>query len=218
MGKKLIVIEGLDGGGKTTQLELLKKEYPEFRFITFPNYNSPSGEIVSNYLQGKYNEKNGHISAYTASCFYAVDRYTSYKTDWEKDYSRGITVISARYVSSNAVYQMTKLPESEWDGYMNWLYDTEYNKFGMPKPSATLFLDMPVEVSRRLLLARYNGNEEQMDIHESNLDFLAACRRAALYVAEREGWEMIRCSENGEPLPVDKIHTIVKNKIEGFLN
>lgn len=217
MGNRLIVIEGLDGGGKTTQLELLKEEYSEFRFITFPNYASPSGQIVTDYLQGRYREEDKTVSAYTASCFYAVDRYTSFKTDWEKDYAEGRTIISARYVSSNAMYQMTKLPEEQWEGYMNWLFDLEYNKFGMPKPFGTIFLDMPVEVSRKLLLKRYEGDSGKMDLHESDIAFMQECRRAAHYVAEKEGWSVIDCAYGGEALPIDVIHRAVKNKIEDFL-
>lgn len=214
---KLIVIEGLDGGGKTTQLELIKKVYPDFRYITFPNYSSPSGQIVTSYLKGEYGEKDDFVSAYTASCFYAVDRYTSYKTDWESDYKSGKTIVSARYVSSNAMYQMTKLPQENWDGYMNWLFDMEYNKFGMPKPYATIFLDMPTEVSRKLLLKRYGGDEKKLDLHESNLEFMNACRRAAEYVAEKEDWIVIPCAENGEPLPIETIHKAIIHKIEGML-
>ncbi len=217
MDSRLIVIEGLDGGGKTTQLELLKKEYPNFRFITFPNYNSPSGEIVTDYLQGKYREDDKSVSAFTASCFYAVDRYISFKTDWGKDFYEGETVISARYVSSNAMYQMTKLPKERWDEYMNWLFDLEYNKFGMPKPFGTIFLDMPVEVSRKLLLKRYGGDSSKMDLHESNINFMQDCRRAAHYVAEKEGWSIIGCARGGEALPIDEIHRSVKNKIEELL-
>ena len=216
MENKLIVIEGLDGGGKTTQLELLKKDYPQFRFITFPNYSSPSGQIVSSYLSGAYNEPNPFVSAYTASCFYAVDRYTSFKTDWEKDYLNGKTIISARYVSSNAIYQMTKLPSNEWENYMNWLFDIEYNKFSIPKPYATIFLDMPPEVSRQLLLKRNNGDINQLDIHESDLQFMSACRQAALYVAERENWQIINCAENDSPKTIEDIHKTLIEKIEGL--
>lgn len=217
MKNKLIVIEGLDGGGKTTQLELLKKDYPDFRFITFPNYDSPSGQIVTGYLNGAYSENNPSVSAYTASCFYAVDRYTSFKTDWEKDYLSGKTIISARYVSSNAIYQMTKLPSDEWEGYMNWLFDIEYNKFGIPKPFATIFLDMPVEVSRQLLLKRNKGDAKKLDVHESDLQFMTSCRKAALYVAEKENWELIDCAENGAPKAIDEIHKTLVKKIEGLL-
>ncbi len=217
MEKKLIVIEGLDGGGKTTQIELLKKIYPDFRYITFPNYDSPSGKIVKSYLNGEYGEEDKSVSAYSASCFYAVDRYTSYKTDWEQDIREGRTVISARYVSSNAMYQMTKLPKEKWEEYLNWLYDMEYNKFGMPKPFATLFLDMPTDISRKLLLKRYGGDEKKLDIHESNLRFMNECRSAAEYVAKKEGWIMIPCAQDGEPLSIDSIHRTVILKIKELL-
>ena len=217
MSKKLIIIEGLDGSGKTVQLDLLKKDYLHCRFITFPNYRSPSGQIVKNYLEEKYKEDNDTVSAYTASCFYAVDRYTSYKTDWEKDYSAEIPIFSARYVSSNAIYQMTKLPKESWDEYMEWLFDTEYGKFAIPKPTGTIFLDMPVDVSRKLLLKRYSGDEKKLDLHESNLDFMRKCREAAMYVAEKENWRIIKCSENSEPLPVDVIHEKIKKEVEDLL-
>ncbi|MDE6724376.1 MAG: thymidylate kinase, partial [Ruminiclostridium sp.] len=199
------------------QLDLLKKDYSHCRFITFPNYDSPSGQIVTNYLEGKYREENNTVSAYTASCFYAVDRYTSYKTDWEKDYLAETPIFSARYVSSNAIYQMTKLPRESWDEYMEWLFDTEYGKFVIPRPTGTIFLDMPVVVSRKLLLKRYNGDEKKLDIHESNLEFMSKCREAAMYVAEKENWRIIKCSTKDEPLPVDVIHNNIKKEIEDLL-
>ncbi|MBS7397403.1 MAG: deoxynucleoside kinase, partial [Ruminiclostridium sp.] len=149
---KLFVIEGLDGCGKSTQLEMLKsKTGDNTRFISFPNYDSASGEIIKDYLSGRFAEENGKAGAYTASSFYAVDRYISYKTDWEKDYQAGKTIIAARYTSSNAIYQMTKLDRAQWDEYLSWLEDYEYDKFGIPRPDKVVFLDMPIEVSQKLL-------------------------------------------------------------------
>ena len=217
MKQKLIIIEGLDGCGKTTQTELIKKVFPDFRYITFPNYDSPSGEIIKSYLDGNYKETDNAVSAYTASCFYAVDRYTGYKTDWEQDIRENRTVISSRYVSSNAIYQMTKLSEENWDEYLNWLYDLEYNKFGIPRPFATLFLDMPVDISRQFLLNRYEGDEKRLDIHENDLRFMESCRKTAGYVAKKEGWIMIPCSENGKPLSIESIHNTIITKIKELL-
>ena len=139
MGNKLIVIEGLDGCGKTTQLELLKQNFPQCRFITFPYYDTPSGQIITEYLKGGYIENDVDVSAYTASSFYAVDRYTSFKTDWEKDWKDGTPLISARYVSSNAIYQMAKLPRSGWSDFLDWLYDLEFSKYKLPIPARTIF-------------------------------------------------------------------------------
>ena len=203
---KLIVIEGLDGCGKTTQLEILEKRLPDTHFITFPYYNTNSGRIVSDYLSGAFKEDNPEISAYSASAIYAVDRYTSYKTHWGALYESGSPVISARYTSSNAIYQMTKLSKDKWEGYLDWLFDFEYNKLGMPKPDRTIFLDMPIEVSQKLLSKRYGGDESKKDIHERDTAFLSACRNAALYTAEKCGWSIVECSENGEPRTIEEIN------------
>lgn len=204
---KLFVIEGLDGCGKSTQLEMLKsKTDNNTRFISFPNYDSTSGQIIKDYLSGKFVEENGRAGAYTASSFYAVDRYISYKTDWEKDYQAGKTIIAARYTSSNAIYQMTKLDKFQWDEYLSWLEDYEYEKFGIPRPDKVVFLDMPIEVSQKLLSSRYGGNEDKKDIHERNVDFLKACRKAALYTAERKGWFILPCSDGENPFIPESIN------------
>ena len=204
---KLFVIEGLDGCGKSTQLEMLKsKTDNNTRFISFPNYDSASGQIIKDYLSGKFAEENGKAGAYTASSFYAVDRYISYKTDWEKDYQAGKTIIAARYTSSNAIYQMTKLDRAQWDEYLSWLEDYEYDKFGIPRPDKVVFLDMPIEVSQKLLSSRYGGNEEKKDIHERNVDFLKACREAALYTAKQKGWFILPCSDGENPFTPERIN------------
>lgn len=198
MHGKIIVIEGLDGCGKSTQLELLKEKFTDCRFITFPNYESPSGAIITQYLGGAFHEDDTLKSAYSASSFYAVDRYTSFKQDWENDYLLGKTIISARYTTSNAFYQMTKLPRSEWEAYCSWLYDFEYEKLGIPRPDAVIFLDVPVEVSQRLLTARYDGNEGKKDIHESDVEYLKSCREAAMYAYAHRGneeWHVVHCCE-----------------------
>lgn len=202
----LIVIDGLDGCGKSTQLDLLKEKITGAHFITFPYYNTNSGKIVTDYLNGVFNENNPEISAYSASAMYAVDRYTSYKTHWEELYKSGSPVISARYVTSNAIYQMTKLDKSEWDKYLDWLYDFEYVKLGIPKPDKTIFLDMPIEISQKLLSERYDGDENKKDIHEQNVSFLKACRESALYVAKRDCWDIIPCNNGDNPRTIEEIN------------
>ena len=203
---KLIVIEGLDGCGKTTQLEMLKEVFTKANFITFPYYNTDSGRIVSDYLSGKFNENDPVVSAYSASAIYAVDRYTSYKTHWQQLYDSDDLLISARYVTSNAIYQMTKLEKSEWDSYLDWLFDFEYHKLGLPEPDRTIFLDMPIEVSQKLMTKRYNGDETKKDIHERDTAFLSACHEAALYTAEKCGWDIVPCSKDGEPREIEEIN------------
>ena len=215
--KKLIVIEGLDGSGKSTQLELLKKKLPGAHFITFPYYETDSGRIISAYLKGTFAETDPVRSAYSASIMYAVDRYTSFKTHWEALYESGRPVISARYVSSNAVYQMTKLDSSEWAGYLDWLTDLEYDKLGMPRPDLTIFLDMPTDVSQKLLMDRYGGDESKKDIHERDIAYLRHCRDAAMFSAERYGWSVINCSENDEPRSVTDINSNIMNILQDHI-
>lgn len=215
---KIIVLEGLDGCGKSTQLSILADSLGserKARLISFPNYESSTGRVVSDYLAGSI-PCEGSAGAYAASSFYASDRYASYVTDWKTDYDAGTTIVSGRYTTSNAIYQMTKLPRAEWDDFLTWLWDFEYNKLRLPEPDLVMFLDMPIEISQKLLSARYRGDESKKDIHESNLAFLRACRESALYTAERCGWKMIPCSNGESPLPVEEIALLIKKETEGL--
>lgn len=206
---KLIVIEGLDGSGKSTQLDLLYKNLKaksiDCRSVSFPNYNDPSSTLVKMYLNGNFGKKPSDVNAFAASVFYTVDRYASFKANWGEYYNNGGTVIAGRYTTSNAVHQASKLPESEWESFLSWLYDFEYNKIGIPKPDKVIFLDMPVEVSQKLLTKRYNGDNSKKDIHESDTEYLDRCRKAAVFTAEYSGWETIPCSKNGEARTIDEI-------------
>ena len=206
---KLIVIEGLDGSGKSTQLELLEKNLKikgvDCKSVSFPNYDNPSSTLVKMYLGGEFGKKPNDVNAFAASVFYTVDRYASFKSDWGNYYNNGGTIVSGRYTTSNAVHQCSKLPENEWEKYLAWLYDFEYNKIGIPKPDKVIFLDMPIEVSQKLLTKRYEGDNSKKDIHESDTEYLSRCRKAAVFTAEYSNWEIIPCSENGEPRTIDAI-------------
>ncbi|MCQ2440909.1 MAG: deoxynucleoside kinase [Clostridia bacterium] len=198
---KLIVIEGLDGSGKSTQLELLPKALKnngiECKSVSFPDYESRSSELVKMYLAGQFGKRPDDVNAYAASVFYTVDRYASFKSNWGEFYNNGGTVIAGRYTTSNAVHQTSKLPKNEWKDFLCWLYDFEYNKIGIPKPDKVIFLDMPIDVSQNLLSVRYNGNEQKKDIHESNIKYLENCREAANFTAEYSNWTKIPCANNG---------------------
>lgn len=218
----LIVLEGLDGSGKSTQFEKLSEDYFSaegipHKSISFPDYEQPSSALVKMYLNGEICKNAEDVNAYAASSFYAVDRYASYKKFWEKDYKEGKVILAARYVTSNCIYQMTKLEENQWDSFIDWLEDYEYEKLGLPRPSKVIFLDMPIEISQKLLSGRYGGNEEKKDIHEKNLKYLEKCRKAALYCAKKLGWDIVECSKNGSPESIDEIFVKIKNKIEGTL-
>ncbi len=206
---KLIVIEGLDGCGKSTQLELLPqnllKNGIESKSVSFPDYDSNSSALVKMYLSGDFGKKPGDVNAYAASLFYAVDRYASYKTNWGEYYNQNGVIVSGRYTTSNAVHQTSKMDESEWEGFLQWLYDLEYNKVGIPRPDKVIFLDMPIEVSQKLLSGRYKGDEAKKDIHESDTRYLEKCRKAAMFTADFSGWTIIPCAKNGEPRPINDI-------------
>lgn len=220
MKGKIIVLEGLDGSGKTTQFEMLKDCFSDCRFITFPNYKSLSGEIIKKYLAGEFAETDAQHSAYSASSFYAVDRYISFKKDWSQDYNNGKTIISARYTTSNAFYQMTKTDKSLWKSYCDWLFDYEYKKLGIPEPDKMIFLDVPVEVSQGLLMKRYNGDENKKDIHESDVKYLEKCREAAFYAIENydtEKWNVVNCCENNAMRSVQSIHNEIAEIIKNFI-
>lgn len=206
---KLIVIEGLDGCGKSTQLVLLPqnllKNGIESKSVSFPDYDSNSSALVKMYLGGEFGKKPSDVNAYAASLFYAVDRFASYKTNWGDYYNQNGVIVSGRYTTSNAVHQTSKMDESEWQGFLDWLYDLEYNKVGIPKPDKVIFLDMPIEVSQKLLSGRYNGDEGKKDIHESDTAYLDKCRKAAMFTAKYSGWTIIPCAKDGEPRTIEDI-------------
>ena len=214
---KLVVIEGLDGSGKSTQLELLEQNLKsrdiDCKAVSFPNYQNPSSTLVKMYLGGEFGKNPNDVNAFAASVFYTVDRYASFKSDWGSYYNEGGTVVSGRYTTSNAVHQCSKLPESEWEKFLDWLYDFEYNKIAIPRPNKVIFLDMPIEVSQKLLSHRYEGDETKKDIHESDTSYLEKCRKAALFTAEYSNWEIIPCSKDGEARSIEDIANDVLNQV-----
>ena len=206
---KLIVIEGLDGSGKGTQAQLLfetlEKQGRKVKKISFPVYSSDSSALVRMYLAGQFGSKPGDVNAYAASCFYACDRYASFKKDWGEYYNAGGVIVSGRYTTSNAVHQCSKLPEEEWKDFLDWLYDFEYQKLGIPKPDKVIFLDMPTEVSQKLLDNRYSNDGGHKDIHEKDVEYLNRCRQAAVFTAEYSGWVKISCAKDGAPRSIEEI-------------
>lgn len=216
----LIVIEGLDGSGKGTQSALLAQyaeQHGGARKITFPDYDSPSSALVKMYLAGDFGTDAEAVNAYAASAFYAVDRFASYQTKWKADYLAGKTVIADRYVTANIVYQLSKLPKSDWDAYIQWLEDLEYRKFGLPRPDRVLYLDVPPDVSQLLLQKRYEGDLTKKDIHEKDLAFLLHCRDCALYAAQKLGWTILNCAKGQTLRTIEDIHHEILSELEDLL-
>ena len=218
---KLIVIEGIDGSGKSTQFRLLterlEKEAVPFRKVVFPRYDSSSSALLRSYLSGEFGKNPGDVSAYAASTFFFVDRFASYRTDWGEYYKSGGTIICDRYTSSNAIHQGAKLPEEELPEFLDWLYDFEFRLMELPKPDVVLYMDIDLETSLSQMRARQEQTGTSGDIHETHSDYLAACLKAGSAASERLGWIKLRCLENGVMRGVSEIHEDVYNTVKGVL-
>lgn len=216
---KLIVIEGLDGSGKATQANLLTKVLQEkgmkVRKVSFPDYESNSSALVKMYLAGEFGSHPDDVNAYAASSFFAVDRYASYKKDWEQDWKDGI-VIADRYTTSNAIHQCSKLEESKWDKYLDWLFHYEYQLLKIPKPDVVIYLRVDPAISQKLLERRYEGQDKR-DIHEKDVEYLHRCQMAARHCAEKLGWEIVECTQNDSMRSIEDIAKEVLNLVAEIL-
>ncbi len=207
---KLIVFEGTDGSGKSTQFRLLterlSKEGIDYTKLVFPQYAEPSSALIRMYLAGEFGTKPSDVNAYAASTFYAVDRYASYQKVWKQDYEAGRLIVSDRYTSSNAVHQASKEPAEKRTAFLAWLYDLEFEKMGLPKPDLVLYLDMPLQLTEQLMRKREQETNTHADIHEQDLAYLQQCKQAAELAADYYGWTRIACARNGQLRTIEEIH------------
>lgn len=210
---KLIVIEAGDGSGKATQtkklFEHLATEGHKVKQVSFPDYDSPSSSLVKMYLNGDFGKHADDVDAYAASTFYAVDRYASFRMNWKKPYDAGEIILADRYVTSNMVHQAVKIADSKERGaFLDWLDDFEYVKLKLPRPDVVIFLDMPPEISERLIKER-----KRNDIHEKDFDYLRRCYTTYKELAKKFDWITINCSEGTQPRSIEDIHNEVFNLI-----
>lgn len=207
---KLIVIEGTDGSGKSTQFRLLSTHLEEdgvqFKHLVFPRYSEESSALIRMYLGGQFGTKPTDVNAYAASAFYAVDRYASYKIDWGQWYLDGGLVLCDRYTTSNAVHQASKETGQAQEDYLHWLYDFEYNKMGLPRPDLVIYLDVPTDYTEKLLRSREQATNTKADIHEKDTAYLSACRTCGRTAAEYYGWKIIQCVKDGKMRTIEDIH------------
>lgn len=221
MQGRLIVFEGTDGSGKATQTALLCQELDQrgiaYRRLEFPRYKEESSALIRLYLSGAFGSRPDDVNAYAAATFYSVDRFASYRQDWGAYYEAGGLVIADRYTTSNAVHQTPKLPPEERRGYLEWLFDFEYRLLGLPKPDRVLYLDLPTEISERMMRRREQQTHTRADIHERDEAYLAACRESAELTIALCGWEKIDCSRGGEMRAAEDIHREVMERVEDLL-
>ena len=215
---KLIVIEGLDGSGKATQAVLLRdgllRQGRQVRAVSFPDYESDSSALVKMYLSGQFGSRPDDVNAYAASSFFAVDRYASFKKDWEKFYRDGGIIVADRYTTSNAVHQCSKLPEKEWSGFLDWLFHFEFELLGIPAPDTVVYLRVDTSVTSDLLLKRYEGDASREDIHESDADYMDRSKMAAEYCCEKLGWKAVNCVCDGEMRGIEDIHSEIMELLD----
>lgn len=207
---KLIVIEGTDGSGKSTQFRLLSEHLTadkiSFKNLVFPRYQEESSALIRMYLGGQFGSKPSDVNAYAASAFYAVDRYASYKMDWGQWYEAGGLVLSDRYTTSNAVHQASKEIGDARKDYLKWLYEFEYDKLKLPRPDLVIYLDVPTDFTEKMLRGREQATNTQADIHEKDMQYLATCRNCGREAAAYYNWKIIECVKDGAMRTIEDIH------------
>lgn len=218
---KLIVIEGTDSSGKETQtkrlFEKLEEKGLKVKKISFPNYDSPACEPVKMYLAGAFGEDAMKVNPYPVSTMYAIDRYASFKTDWEKFYNEDGIIVTDRYVTSNMVHQASKIRDlDEKKKYLNWLEDLEYEKMGIPRPDLVIFLNMPTDMAIRLMAERKNKitGEEKKDIHERDKEYLKESHANACKIANIYNWKEIKCNDGERIKTIEEMGEEVFSLVE----
>ncbi len=219
---KLIAIDGLDGSGKGTQTAILcqwlKEQGFRVRELSYPCYGTKGAIPVEMYLHGELGENPEDTNAYAASTFFSVDRYVSYRTDWANDAKDENTVIVCnRYTSANAVHQLSKLPREEWEPFLSWLWDFEFEKLELPKPDLVLYLALPPKLSMMLVDHRAETTGAVKDIHEKSKGHLEKSYAAAMYAAERLGWTTVRSHIGDEMRTIDDIANEIRTHVASLL-
>jgi len=217
---KLIVFDGNDGSGKQTQagklIDRLKKGGSQVQTIDFPRYyDNFFGAMVGRALTGDYGDFLS-LDPHIASLLYAADRFESSEKikDWLE---KGYIVITDRYVSANQIHQGGKIDDvKERHEFIGWLHEMEYEVFGIPKPDAVFYLDVPAEVSlKNLKEKKVKYSEGKTDQHEASETFLINSRRCALWMVEQnKSWHLIECVKGKEMRSVDDIHEEVYKKLK----
>lgn len=218
---KLIVIEGTDGSGKSTQFRLLsdrlEQENIRFKHLVFPRYSEESSALIRMYLGGQFGSSPSDVNAYAASSFYAVDRYASYKMDWGQWYEDGGMILSDRYTTSNAVHQASKETAENRHAFWSWLYDFEYDKLGLPHPDLVIYLDVPTDFTEKMMRNRETATGTTADIHEKDMQYLATCRETGRAAAAFYGWTVISCVQDGTMRSIADIHEEIYRHVQKCL-
>lgn len=207
---KLIVIEGVDGSGKQTQSEALtarlKAHGEKAMRVAYPRYDKDSTLLVRYYLSGGFGSDPDAVNPYLASAFYAADRYASYEEDLKDFLADDGIVIADRYTTSNMVHQAGKIRDAAARvAFLDWLWDYEFNRLDLPEPTVTFFLNIPPEISEKLIAKRAAEQHQTKDIHETHPDYLRESYDNALALVKRYNWRQIDCAPDGTLLSPEAI-------------
>lgn len=220
---KLIVIEGVDGSGKSTQtrflISRLKKEGKTVKSIKYPRHSTPFfGLMVDDYLNNKFGTAD-KINPYLASLLYACDRWET-KDHLNEWLEKGYWIVPDRYMTSNLGHQLGKIKSnSDKEKFLKWEDDLEFKTFGIPKPNLVIYLDIPIRIVNQLLSRKRSEKDKKYssggrDGHESNLDHLRNAQKGYEYCVNKyKNWIAIDCVKNGQLLSPDKIHERIWKKV-----
>lgn len=224
----LVVLEGLDGAGKSTQVKKLRAYleslFGEIEYIHFPRYDAPVyGELISRFLRGDFGS-NETVHPQLVALLFAEDRHGA-APSMKNTLAEGRTVLLDRYVYSNIAYQCAKLTdEDEAEGLRNWIFDTEYGNFGLPVPDLNIFLDVPIGFVESKLKSQRGGEDRDylegaQDIHEADIEFQKRVRSIYRRQCELDSkFIRIDCSdEYGEMLPPGAIFAKVKEIVDSAM-
>ncbi len=217
---KIFVIDGTDGCGKQTQLELLKKRLQNkkmnFKTVSFPNYESESSSLVKMYLNGEFGNDPREVGPYVSSTFFAADRYATFKKYYQEYYDNGGVILADRYTTANMIHQAGIITDKEErEKFLNWLCDFEFNLYKLPIPTEVFFLNMPTEYSEKLMKDRENKitHESKKDIIESNSECLKEAYNNACELVKKYNWTEIKCVKNNQIRTIEDINDEIYNNI-----
>ena len=213
---KLIVFEGIDGSGKSTQFKLicdrLATEGYQFRRVVFPRYDKPSSALVKMYLSGDFGNDPDTVNAYAASSFFAVDRFASFIQDWREYYESGGLILTDRYTTSNALHQGAKMETEKRGFFFKWLYEYEFSLIGLPEPDIVVYMDIEASIAAERISCRQAETGANADIHEQDLVYLESCALSGRQAASQFGWYIVECVRNGLDRSEEEIHCEIYNK------
>lgn len=204
----VIVIDGIDGTGKETQSKLLlnrlKNEcgIEKVKLISFPNYNSPNCQMIKSYLNGDFGKQPNE---YAVINMYALDRWMSFVEDWKQYFEDDYIIICDRYVQSMLIYTAKRNPD-----LVPYIENLEFNLHKIPKADLVFYLDM----DKQLIEGRKNkaNNSEELDILESDKEFMDSLRSVALTLSNEKGWQIVDCMDGNKLKSIENINNIILDK------